>query len=54
MEPKPLTDTDHRCHLIIDALYKALEPLGFAIKADEYRRVHFEFQGERIEYQLRE
>jgi hypothetical protein len=53
-KPRPFTEMDRRQHRLLDALFKALEPLGFSIKSDEYRRVHFEFQGERIEYQLRE
>lgn len=53
-KPQSFTEMDHREHRILDALFKALEPLGFTIKSDEYRRVHFEFQGEQIEYQLRE
>ncbi|MDI1343207.1 MAG: hypothetical protein PSV22_03780 [Pseudolabrys sp.] len=54
MQPQPYTDIDRRQHRFLDALFKALEPLGFAIKSEPYQRVHFVFQGERIEYQLRE
>lgn len=52
--PPSFTEMDRREHRFLDALFKVLEPLGFAIKADKYHRVHFEFQGEQIEYQLRE
>lgn len=53
-KPPSFTEMDRREHRFLDALFKALEPLGFGIKSDEYHRVHFEFQGERIEYRLRE
>lgn len=53
-KPRPFTEMDRREHRFLDALFKALEPLGFIIKSDQYHRTHFEFQGERIEFQLRE
>ncbi len=53
-KPPSFTEMDRRQHRFLDALFKAVEPLGFAIKSDQYHRVHFEFQGEQIEFQLRE
>ena len=54
MQSKALTDMDRREYRFLDALFKALEPLGFKIKTEQYQRVYFEFQGERVDYQLRE
>jgi hypothetical protein len=54
MQPAAFTEMNRREHRFLDALFKALEPLGFTIKTEQYHRVYFEFQGERIEYQIRE
>jgi hypothetical protein len=54
MKPKAFTEMDRREHRFLDALFKALEPLGFTIKTEPYQRVYFEFQNEWVEYQLRE
>ena len=54
MQPKAFTDTNHREHRLLDTLFKALEPLGYSIKSEPYQRVYFEFQKERVDFQLRE
>lgn len=54
MAPTPFTEMDRRRHRFLDALFKALEPLGFAIKEEPYQRVYLEIQKERVDFQLRE
>ena len=54
MQPKAFTEMDRREHRFLNALFKAIEPLGFTIKTEPYQRVYFEFENERIDYQLRE
>jgi hypothetical protein len=54
MQPKAFTEMDRREHRFLDALFKALEPPGFTIKTEPYQRVYFEFEKERVDYQLRE
>ena len=44
MQPNAFTDSDRREHRFLDALFKAIVPLGFSIKAEPYQRVYFEFQ----------
>lgn len=48
------TSLDRRRYRILSALFKALEQHGFTIKSDPYKQVHFEYQGERIDFTLRE
>jgi hypothetical protein len=54
LEPAPFTATDHRRHRILDALFKALERLGFKIKDEQYEPVYLEIAKERVDFQLRE
>lgn len=48
------TDTDHRRHRILDALFKAAERHGLAVKTGDRRETYFVFGRERIDYKLRE
>jgi hypothetical protein len=53
-DPGEWTPTDRRKHLILDALFKALEKQGAWIKQAERQALSVELQGEKIEIQLRE
>ncbi len=48
------TDTDHRRHRILDALFKAAERHGLAVRTGDRRETYFAFGRERIDYKLRE
>lgn len=48
------TETDHRRHRILDALFKAAERHGLTVKTDERRETYFAFGQERIDFKLRE
>jgi hypothetical protein len=54
MQPRAFSDIARREHRILDALFKAIEPLGFTIKTEQYLRAYLEFKNERIDYQIRE
>jgi hypothetical protein len=54
MQPEAFTEMNRRAHRFLDALFKAIEPLGFTVKTEPYQRVYFEFANERVDYQLRE
>lgn len=47
------TESDHRRHRILDALFKAVERRGAIVKEKD-RILYFEVSGERIDYKLRE
>lgn len=53
-KPEELTDTDKRMHRILDGLFKALEAKGGKVKEGKQRELLVEFQGEEIEFNLRE
>lgn len=52
--PSPFTTVDRRKHRILDTLFKALEHHGGKVVDGHHEGLHAEFQGERIEFQLRE
>jgi len=54
IDPGELTQSDRRQHLILDALFKALEKQEARIKQGERRELIVELKGEKIEVQLRE
>jgi len=48
------TELDHRRHRILDTLFKLLERNEVKVVVGEYRRVHLESSGEKIEFDLRQ
>lgn len=54
VQPKEFTDLDHRRIRFLDALFKAVEPLGFEVTKDERVGAYLTFKGERIDFTLRE
>lgn len=52
-DPGPFTESEHRQHLLLDAILKALEREG-AKTNTEHRRLFAEFGAEKIEFALRE
>lgn len=53
-KPTPFSDADKRIHRILHGLFKALEAKGGRIKEDDRGTLVAEFQGEKIEFNLRE
>ena len=54
VQPEEFTELDHRRIRFLDALFKAVEPLGFEVTKDERAGAYLTFKGERIDFSLRE
>lgn len=52
--PNEFTETDHRKHRILDALFKAIERQGGKVKQGERGVLLAEILGEKVEFQVRE
>jgi len=52
--PKPFTELDHRRFRFLDTLFKTLIKIGFEVRVGELDRVYLSFDGERIDFTLRE
>lgn len=48
------TETDHRRHRVLDALFKAVERQGGKATEGDRRELYVEMMGEKVEFQLRE
>jgi hypothetical protein len=52
--PPAFTELDHRRFRFLDALFKAMEAIGFEINLGELNRAYLSFDGERVDFTLRE
>ena len=52
--PKEFTELDHRRFRFLDALFKAAETIGFEASLGELNRAYLSFEGERVDFTLRE
>src|SRR5262249_34921358 len=52
--PEAFTDLDHRRFRFLDALFKAVEAIGFDAVLGEFDRAYLSFEGERVDFTLRE
>ena len=52
--PKEFTELDHRRFRFLDALFKAVETIGFEASLGELNRAYLSFDGERVDFTLRE
>lgn len=53
-DPGPFSETEHRKHRILDALFKAIERQGGKIKQGERLELIAEVAGQNVEFQVRE
>jgi hypothetical protein len=54
MKPSEWSESVHREHRILDALFKVMEKHGASVKEDERHQLFFEVNGEKIEFQIRQ
>jgi hypothetical protein len=52
--PPAFTELDHRRFRFLDALFKAVEAIGFEANLGELNRPYLSFDGERVDFTLRE
>lgn len=52
--PKDFTELDHRRFRFLDALFKAVETIGFEARLGELNRAYLSFDGARVDFTLRE
>jgi hypothetical protein len=51
---EPLSDLDHRRHLILDTILKAAEKIGFKVRSGQYQEVWLEIGRNRVDFSLQE
>ena len=54
VQPKEFSALDHRRFRFLDAFFKAVEEIGFEAKVDQYHKAYLIFDGERVDFTLRE
>lgn len=54
VQPKEFSALDHRRFRFLDAFFKAVENVGFEAKVDQYHKAYLVFDGERVDFTVRE